>query len=79
MGVLPFVPPILVLVTTQRLREHPFGSQLNSEPLCFTTDKVINIRLCTRQVQTAQLNTYYKYYNPKKPQDRSYFNPDVHA
>ena len=43
MGVLPFVPLILVLVTTQRLREHPFGSQLNSEPLCFTTEKVINI------------------------------------
>ena len=38
MGVLPFVPPILVLVTQPPPMEHPFASQLNSEPLCFMTE-----------------------------------------
>ena len=53
--------------STLLTNSHPAGFPKTVQYLVFVLDKF-----------RAQLNMYYKNYNPKKPQDRSYFTPDVH-
>ncbi|KAF8811240.1 hypothetical protein BYT27DRAFT_7184620 [Phlegmacium glaucopus] len=49
----------------------------NSNPLRFP--KSVQYLLVVLEKFRAQLVTYYEDYNPKQPQNRSFFTPDVHG